>query len=115
MKEIKAYVRTGCLEQIVTTLVEQGAPGITVITVHPIGGGFEPRFSFREEEIIKRYYEISKIELVCDNDELDKFVEAILAHAHSGTSGDGMIFISDVNEVVKIRTKKRGSKIVDVS
>lgn len=115
MKELKAYIRTSCLEQTVKALKEKGAPGITVVTVHPVGYGFEARFTLREEEITRRYYDISKIELVCDNEDLDTFVNAILDCAHTGSHGDGLIFVSDVNEVVKIRTKKRGTEISAVS
>jgi nitrogen regulatory protein PII len=55
MKEIKAYIRTSHLEQTVATLKDKGAPGITVVTVHPVGYGFETRFTLREEEITRKY------------------------------------------------------------
>ncbi len=116
MKEIKAYIRTSVLEHTIETLQEKGAPGITVITVHPVGYGFDPRrFTLREAEITRKYYEITKIELVCDDNDLDQFINAILNCAYTGTSGDGLIFVSDVTEVVKIRNRLRGTKISKVS
>lgn len=115
MKEIKAYIRTSSLEQTVESLKEEGAPGITVVTVHPVGYGFEPHFRLREVESTKRYYDITKIELVCDNEDLDKFVKTIRDCAHTGLSGDGLIFVADINEVVKIRTRKRGTNFSEVS
>lgn len=116
MKEIKAYIRTSILDQTIKTLQEKGAPGITVIAVHPVGYGFDScRFTLRDVEVTKRYYEITKIELVCDDEDLDKFVNAILDCAHTGTSGDGLIFVSEVTEVVKIRNRLRGTTISKVS
>ncbi|WP_303722390.1 P-II family nitrogen regulator [Malonomonas rubra] len=115
MKEVKAYIRTSYLEQTVKALKDKGAPGITVVTVHPVGYGFEPHFTLSEVEITKRYYDVTKIELVCDDEDLDKFVAAILDSAHTGASGDGLIFLSEVDEVVKIRTRKRGSLLAEVS
>lgn len=53
--------------------------------------------------------------MVCDKEDLDTFLNAILDCAHTGAQGDGLIFVSDVKEVVKIRTKKRGTKITNVS
>lgn len=111
MKEIKAYIRTSCLDQTVNALQDKGAPGITIVTVHPVGYGFGTRFSLRERDVSHQYYEISKIELVCDAEEFETFIDIILDNAHTGASGDGLIFVSDVNEAIKIRTKKRSAKI----
>jgi|GEM_PF-530237 len=115
MKEIKAYIRTACLEETVKALEEKGAPGITVVTVHPVGYGFNARFSLSPEEVTRRFYDIVKIELVCDKEDLDTFVNTILDCSHTGDSGDGLIFVSDVKEVVKIRNRQRGNKISEVS
>ena len=115
MKEIKAYIRTSYLEQVVKALQEKGAPGITVVTVHPVGYGFESRFTLSEVEMSQRYYDITKIELACDDEDLDAFVDAITDCAHTGSSGDGLIFVSDVEEAIKIRTRKRGTKLSELS
>lgn len=115
MKEIKAYIRTSFLEQTVKILQEKGAPGITVVTVHPVGYGFDSRFTLSEVEMSKRYYDITKIEIVCDDEKLDSLVNAILDCAHTGSSGDGLIFVSDVKEAIKIRTRKRGTRIFELS
>lgn len=115
MKEIKAYIRTSCLEQTVKVLKDNGVPGVTIVTVHPIGYGFQARFSLKDVDVSKQYYDITKIELVCDDEATDTFVNAILDCSHSGSYGDGLIFISDVKEVVKIKTRKRATRISEVS
>ena len=114
MKEIKAYIRTSHLNQTVEALKDKGAPGTTVVTVHPIGYGFSSRFTLREVDITKQYYDITKIELVCDKEDLDTYVNTILDSAYTGRPGDGLIFVSEVEEVYKIRTRKRGTRISDV-
>ena len=114
MKEIKAYIRTSHVNQTVEALKGKGASGTTVVSVHPVGYDFSSRFTLCEVELSKKYYDVSKIELVCDKEDLDTYVSAILGSAHTGSSGDGLIFVSDVEEVYKIRTRERGIKIADL-
>lgn len=111
MKEIKAYIRASVLDQTIKALQEKEAPGLTALTVRPVGYGFDSRFSLSEAAGTSRYHDITKIELVCDDEDLDTFVNAIIDSSHTGTSGDGLIFVSDVQEVVKIRNRSRGTKI----
>ncbi|TFH66074.1 MAG: P-II family nitrogen regulator [Candidatus Zixiibacteriota bacterium] len=98
------------MDQTVNELQEKGAPGITIVTVHPVGYGFGTRFSLSERDISHQYYDISKIELVCDTEDFETFVNTILENAHTGSSGDDLIFVYDVKEAIKIRTKKRVKK-----
>ncbi len=114
MKEIKAYIRTSHLNQTVEALKDKGASGTTVVSVHPVGYDFSSRFTLCEVDLTKKYYEVTKIELVCDKEDLETYVNTILDSAHTGSSGDGLIFVSDVEEVYKIRTRERGPKIADL-
>ena len=111
MKEIKAYIRTCCLDQTVKSLHDNGAPGVAIVSVHPVGYDFGTRFRLREQDISKKYFDISKIELVCDDEDMEKFTDIILDSAHTGATGDGLIFVSDINVAIKIRTHKRSEKI----
>lgn len=114
MKEIKAYIRTSHLNQTVEALKDKGASGTTVVSVRPVGYDFSSRYALSEVELSEKYYDVSKIELVCDKEDLDIYVNTILDSAHTGSFGDGLIFVSDVEEVYKIRTRERGTKIVDL-
>jgi nitrogen regulatory protein P-II 1 len=114
MKEIKAFIRKSFLEQTLASLREKGARGITVVTVHPVGYGFDSHFTLRDVDLSKKYHDIRKIEIVCDDEKLDLFVSTILECAQTGKSGDGYIFISEVDEVVKICTGKRGQRFDDL-
>jgi len=115
MKEIKAYIRTHFLDDTVKRLQAHGAPGLTVVTVHPVGYGFKSRFSLSEQESIDKCIDISKIELVCDDDDLDKFVTTILDCAHTGTAGDGFIFVSNIEQAFRVKTLKKGTRLADVT
>lgn len=112
MKEIKAYIRRSRVNATVSALNEAGAPGITVVEVHPVGYGyepnyFEPRF---EQDVLKRYryLEIVKLEVVCRERDLNKFLDVIEKECHTGGRGDGWIFVSKVTDAIRIRDGRRG-------
>jgi len=113
MKEIKAYIRTSNLSATVEALAEAGAPGITVVTVHPVGYGFEANYFTPDwEGPIKRYQAITKVEVVCKDQDVDRFVQIISGNSYSGAEGDGMIFVSPVERAVKIRTGQTGEGVL---
>ncbi len=105
MKEIKAYIRTSRLNVTVEELEKAGVPGITVVTVHPVGYGFEPNYFTPEYEgPIKDYEAITKLEIVCSDADVDNFVNLIVRHACTGIQGDGMIFVAPIEKAMRIRT-----------
>ncbi len=113
MKEIKAYIRTNALAETVAALEEAGAPGITVVTVHPVGYGFEPNYFTPEYEgPLKMFDAITKLEIVCNDEDADRLVEVISGHSYSGAPGDGMIFVSSVERAVRIRTGEQGQAVL---
>lgn len=114
MKEIKAYVRKSRVKAVVNALQEARAPGVTVVEVHPVGYGYEPNYfepGF-EQDVLKRYkyLQIVKLEVVCADPDLEHLVQVIQAECHTGERGDGMIFITDISEAVRIRTGDRGEQ-----
>ncbi|MFQ6092840.1 MAG: P-II family nitrogen regulator [bacterium] len=110
MKEIKVYFRTQLINELVKTLEEAGAPGMTVVEVHPVGYGFDPNYFEYSTDIRRLYPEITKLEIVCADEDVDKFVDVIQGVTHTGAKGDGMIFISDIGEAVRIRSGERGER-----
>ncbi len=111
MKEIKAYIRTDAVASTVEALTEAGVPGVTVVCVHPVGYGFDPNFFLPETpDIVKTYPAITKLEVVCEDKDIDRFVEIISGGSYTGTKGDGMIFVSAIERAVKIRTSEQGEK-----
>ena len=104
MKRIEAIVRTERAAAVVAALREEGVPRMTLSHVHALGSGVDPehyRLSFEEGAA---YTEKAKILLVCPAEQVDRVVEAIQREGRTGHRGDGVVFVSDVERVVKIRT-----------
>lgn len=109
MKEIKAIIRPSKLLEVTEELHEiDGLPGVTVSEIRGFGKGrakhAEDKLTFEMVEFIPRI----QLEVVVDDDMVDQVVDIIQKHAHTGNTGDGKIFVSTVDEIVKIRTNQRG-------
>ncbi len=113
MKEIKAYIRRSCVNKTVNELEKAGAPGITIVEVHPVGYGYEPNY-FEEHfgDAIKRYnlLHIVKLEVVCADRDLDRFVRLVREVCCTGAKGDGMIFVTEVFGATRIRDGASGEE-----
>lgn len=106
MKEIKAYVRRSCINSLVEQLEKAGAPGITIVEVHPVGYGYEPNyFEPQFEDVFKRYrlLAIVKLEVVCAHRDVERLVQVLRKGCCTGDKGDGMIFVSEVSMAMRIR------------
>lgn len=112
MKEIKAYIRPTNLDDLIHALEEAGVPGITVVEVHPVGYGFEPNYFSAARETIKTFPQIVKLEIVCQDDNVEQLIQVILDIVSTGLKGDGRIFVSPVEEAVRIRDSGRGEKVL---
>ena len=110
MKEIKAYIRPSVADKVIAALETAGARGMTVIDVSMIGGWSDPENSKLSIKYCERYSSSIKIELVCEDDDLEKFVKVVLDNAHTGSKGDGKIFVSDISEAISIRRKQSGAE-----
>jgi nitrogen regulatory protein P-II 1 len=60
-----------------------------------------------------KVYQVVKLELVCKDADVSRLIDVIKVHAHTGRSGDGMIFVTDVKEAVKIKTGATGEKALE--
>lgn len=115
MKEIKAYVRRSCVNKLVTALEDAGAPGITIVDIHPVGYGYEPNcFEEHFEDAYKRYgyLRIVKVEIVCTDHDLHKLVDVIQRECRTGAKGDGIIFVADVERAIRIRDGNIGDPVL---
>ncbi|MFQ5480354.1 MAG: P-II family nitrogen regulator [Thermodesulfobacteriota bacterium] len=107
MREIKAYIRNDKIEDVISAVMAAGVAGFTVIDVCGLGGAAaeEKQWSI---EYCKRYSRVTKLEIVCHNEEEARLIEVIRESAWSGHRGDGMIFTSPISEALRIRTGERG-------
>ncbi len=112
MKKIEAIIKPFKLDEVKEALNEIGIKGMTVSEVKGFG---------RQKGHIELYrgaeYEISfipkiKIEIVTQDDKADEIIEAIIKAARTGNIGDGKIFLSEVQEIIRIRTGERGALAV---
>jgi len=109
MKEIKALIRPPRLYEVIAAVRELAvAPGLTVSEVRGFPRSDEPSPKRSGGIDLFDSFEMTKIECVVPDEKAALLVETIARAAHTGNPGDGKIFISDVQDAVKIRTGERG-------
>ncbi len=104
MKKIEAIIKPFKLDDVKEALQDVGLSGMTVIDARGFGRQKGHTELYRGAEYVVDFLPKIKIELVVQDDKIDKALEAIRASAHSGRIGDGKIFISPVDNAVRIRT-----------
>lgn len=113
MKEIKAIIRPFKLLEVIDELTRiEGLPGITVSEIKGFG---KSRAKNAKDKIVYERVEFVpriKIEVVVVDEMAGNVVDVIQKYSHTGSTGDGKIFVSDVEEVVKIRTNERGEEAI---
>ena len=112
MKKIEAIIKPFKLDEVKEALNEVGLQGITVLEAKGFGRQKGHTELYRGAEYVVDFLPKVKIELVLDDDLVERAIEAIQTAAHTGRIGDGKIFISSVEEVVRIRTGERGSDAI---
>ena len=112
MKKIEAIIKPFKLDEVKEALQEVGLQGITVIEAKGFGRQKGHTELYRGAEYVVDFLPKVKLEVVTTNEMLDKAVEAILNAAKTGRIGDGKIFVSDISEVIRIRTGETGQEAV---
>ncbi|MEE9317336.1 MAG: P-II family nitrogen regulator [Rhodospirillales bacterium] len=112
MKKIEAIIKPFKLDEVKEALHEVGLQGLTVIEAKGFGRQKGHTELYRGAEYVVDFLPKVKIELVIDDDMLDRAVEAIQQAAHTGRIGDGKIFISSVEEAIRVRTGEKGKEAI---
>ena len=110
MKKIEAFIKPFKLDQVKDALTEIGLVGMSVGEVRGFGRQRGHSEFYRGSEYHVDFLPKLKIELVVSEEELDRAIEAILKAAHTGEVGDGKVFVSPVEEAIRIRTGETGSQ-----
>jgi nitrogen regulatory protein P-II 1 len=110
MKKIEAVIKPFKLDEVKEALHEVGLQGITVLEAKGFGRQKGHTELYRGAEYVVDFLPKVKIEVVCDDALAERAVEAIVTAARTGRIGDGKIFVTDVQEAVRIRTGERGSQ-----
>ena len=112
MKKIEAIVRHHKLDDVKTALVGAGLQGMTVTEVRGFGRQRGHTETYRGTEYTVDYVPKVKIEIVAGDDVLDKVVSAIVGAARTGQVGDGKIFVSELKDVIRVRTGETGAAAI---
>ena len=108
MKWIVAIIKPFKLDDVREALAEVGVQGLTVTEVKGFGRQRGHTELYRGAEYVVDFLPKLKIEVALDDDQLEQAVEAITQAARTGKVGDGKIFVSDLEQVVRIRTQETG-------
>ncbi|MDA0997750.1 MAG: P-II family nitrogen regulator [Proteobacteria bacterium] len=108
MKKIEAIIKPFKLDEVKEALHEVGLQGITVIEAKGFGRQKGHTELYRGAEYVVDFLPKVKIEVVVDDAMLERAVEAIQQAAQTGRIGDGKIFISNIEDAIRVRTGERG-------
>jgi nitrogen regulatory protein P-II 2 len=109
MKKVEAVIRPFKLEDVKLALVNAGIVGMTVSEVRGFGRQKGQVERYRGSEFTVEFLQKLKVDVVIDDDRVDAVINAIAEAAKTGEIGDGKIFVSSVDTVVRIRTGDRDS------
>ncbi|MDH5432263.1 MAG: P-II family nitrogen regulator [Nitrosopumilus sp.] len=111
MKRLETIVRSDKLSEVVSAIKSTGAKGVTVTSIKGQGSGERPMLrSGRGTTQFRAEYNImDSIMTVVDDSEVPKVISAISQAAYTGKSGDGIVIVTDVDQVVNIASKKTDS------
>ncbi|MCB2108902.1 MAG: P-II family nitrogen regulator [Rhodobacteraceae bacterium] len=110
MKSISAIVRPSMVDPVREALVAKGIHGMTVTEARGFGRQRGHKEIYRGAEYEVSFVPKIKIEVIVDDGDLDGTIAAILEVAKTGKTGDGKIFVSTIDEAIRIRTGERGKE-----
>ncbi len=110
MKKVEAVVRPHLLDAVKSALQEVGVVGMTVTEVKGFGRQKGHTETYRGSEYKVDFLPKVKIEVAVPTELAEKAIEAIVRTAKTGKFGDGKVFVTNLEEVVRIRTSERGEE-----
>lgn len=115
MKKVEAIIKPFKLEDVKEALSEIGIQGMTVTEVKGFGRQKGHTEIYRGSEYTVDFLPKVKLEIVVDDEQTDDVVDKIVSTANTGKIGDGKVFVSPVEQAVRIRTGEKGAEAVAVS
>lgn len=110
MKKIEAIIKPFKLEDVKEALVEAGITGLTVSEVKGYGRQQGHTELYRGAEYVVDFLPKIKLEVVVSNDNVDKVVDVIKNSAKTGKIGDGKIFVTSIDRVIRVRTDEENEE-----
>ncbi|WBL18082.1 MULTISPECIES: P-II family nitrogen regulator [Citricoccus] len=112
MKLITAVIQPGRLDHVSQALTEAGFPGVTVTEVKGHGAQASRTEYYRGMAVSVPFRSKMRLELVVANEQVDTAVQLIVDHARTGQIGDGKVWVTAVEHVVRVRTGETGDAAV---
>ncbi|NEP15706.1 MAG: P-II family nitrogen regulator [Leptolyngbya sp. SIO4C1] len=112
MKKIEAIIRPFKLDEVKIALVNAGIVGMTVSEVRGFGRQKGQTERYRGSEYTVEFLQKLKVEIVVEDAQVEMVVEKVIAAARTGEIGDGKIFVTPVDEIVRIRTGEKDLEAV---
>jgi nitrogen regulatory protein P-II 1 len=112
LKKIEAIIRPFKLDDVKIALVNAGIVGMTVLEVRGFGRQKGQTERYRGSEYTVEFLQKLKIEIVVEDDQVNMVVEKIISAARTGEIGDGKIFVSPVDSVIRIRTSEKDKEAI---
>jgi nitrogen regulatory protein P-II 1 len=112
VKKVEAIIRPFKLDEVKIALVNAGIVGMTVSEVRGFGRQKGQTERYRGSEYTVEFLQKLKLEIVVEDDQVDMVVEKLIAAAKTGEIGDGKIFVSPVEQIIRIRTGERNLEAI---
>lgn len=112
LKKVEAIIRPFKLDEVKIALVNAGIVGMTVSEVRGFGRQKGMTERYRGSEYTVEFLQKLKVEVVVENDQVDMVVDKIIAASRTGEIGDGKIFISPVEQIIRIRTGEKNLEAI---
>jgi nitrogen regulatory protein P-II 1 len=112
MKKIEAIIRPFKLDDVKAALAEAGVAGMTVVEAKGFGRQKGHNETYRGSEYKVEFLPKIKLEIVADEEHVEAALAAIIKAAKTGKIGDGKIFVSPLDNVIRIRTEEKGKQAI---
>jgi nitrogen regulatory protein PII len=112
MKKIDAIIRPFKLDDVKEALLQAGVKGMTISEVRGFGRQQGHTELYRGNEYRIDFLPKIKVEIVVDDPILDQVIDIIMKSAHTGQVGDGKIFVTTIDDVIRIRTGESGDEAI---
>ena len=112
MKKVEAIIKPFKLDEVKEALHEVGLQGITVLEAKGFGRQKGHTELYRGAEYVVDFLPKVKIEVICEDSVAERAIDAITNAARTGRIGDGKIFISTIDDVIRIRTGEKGETAI---
>ncbi len=112
MKKVEAIVRPSKLEELKDALIESKISGITITQVLGCGQQMGWTENYRSSKVLINVLPKVQIKIIVNDDKVDEIVDLIVSVARTNEVGDGKIFVTDIDDCIRIRTGERGENAI---